>query len=156
MVGITRRQCTSLARIGEAMGIVNRNEIPLALRPRGPSPAEHATAQQHAVAGFTRTQGLIDLTGEYFQAQGANGRSRATCHILQEAWSIVPGTIQRLFDETGGTHPIFNPLDANNENADLSTVDHRRSPSRHGTFGALSPRLPWEGLCYTALPFGRA
>ena len=27
------------------------------------------------------TQGLIDLTGEYFQAQGANGRSCATCHM---------------------------------------------------------------------------
>ena len=73
------------------------------------------------------TQGLIDLTGEYFQAQGANGRSCATCHIPQEAWSIIPGTIQRLFDETGGTHPIFNPLDANNENADLSTVEAREA-----------------------------
>ena len=83
------------------------------------NPAGHA-------ATFS-TQGLIDLTGEYFQAQGANGRSCATCHIPQEAWSIIPGTIQRLFDETGGTHPIFRPLDANNENADLSTVEAREA-----------------------------
>ena len=83
------------------------------------NPAGHA-------ATFS-TQGLIDLTGEYFQAQGANGRSCATCHIPQEAWSITPGTIQRLFDETGGTHPIFRPLDANNENADLSTVEAREA-----------------------------
>ena len=73
------------------------------------------------------TQGFIDLTGEYFQAQGSNGRSCATCHIPQDAWSINPATIQRLFDETGGTHPIFNRLDANNPNADLSTADAREA-----------------------------
>jgi cytochrome c peroxidase len=73
------------------------------------------------------TQGVVDLTGEYFQAQGSNGRSCATCHIPREAWSINPSTIQRLFDQTGGTHPIFNPLDANNPNADLSTVEAREA-----------------------------
>src|SRR5262245_23031114 len=52
------------------------------------------------------TAGFVDLTGEYFQAQGANGRSCASCHIPEEAWSINPGTLQRLFDETGGTHPV--------------------------------------------------
>ena len=35
--------------------------------------------------------------------------------------------MQRLFDETGGTHPVFNPLDANNPNADLSTVEAREA-----------------------------
>jgi cytochrome c peroxidase len=73
------------------------------------------------------TQGGVDLTGEYFQAQGTNGRSCATCHLPQEAWSITPGTIQRLFDESGGTHPIFNVLDANHPNADLSTVEAREA-----------------------------
>jgi len=74
------------------------------------------------------TQGIIDLTGEYFQAQGTNGRSCATCHIPQDAWSINPATIQRLFDDTGGTHPIFNPLDANTNNlAALSTVEGREA-----------------------------
>jgi hypothetical protein len=73
------------------------------------------------------TQGVVDLTGEYFQAQGTNGRSCATCHISQEAWSITPGTIQRLFDQTGGEHPIFNPLDANHQDADLSTVEAREA-----------------------------
>jgi cytochrome c peroxidase len=83
------------------------------------NPAGHA-------ATFS-TQGVVDLTGEYFQAQGTNGRSCATCHIPQEAWSIIPGTIQRLFDQTGGTHPIFNRLDANHQDADLSTVEAREA-----------------------------
>src|SRR5262245_33639204 len=74
------------------------------------------------------TQGFVDLTGAYFHAQGSNGRSCASCHIPQEAWSINPGTLQRLFDETGGTHPVFNPLDANNPlTGDFSTVEGRRA-----------------------------
>ena len=83
------------------------------------NPAGHA-------ATFS-TQGVVDLTGEYFQAQGVNGRSCVTCHIPQEAWSVTPGTIQRLFDQTGGTHPIFNRLDANHSEANLSTVEAREA-----------------------------
>ncbi len=71
------------------------------------------------------TQGAVDLTGEYFQAQGTNGRSCATCHVPEDAWSINPGTLQRLFDETEGTHAVFNLLDANNPSMDVSTVEGR-------------------------------
>lgn len=78
------------------------------------------------VATFS-TQGLVALTGEYFQAQGTNGRSCVTCHVPQDAWSITPGTIQRMFDDTAGTHPIFNQLDANNLGADFTTVAGRES-----------------------------
>jgi len=73
------------------------------------------------------TRGFVDLAGEYFQPQGANGRACSTCHTPQDAWSVNPGTIGRLFAQTNGTHPIFNPLDANNPGADLSTVDARRA-----------------------------
>ena len=52
------------------------------------------------------TQGEVNLTGEYFQAQGTNGRSCVSCHIPDEAWSINPGTLQDLFDQTGGTQLI--------------------------------------------------
>ena len=98
------------------------------------------------------TQGSVDLTGEYFQAQGTNGRSCSTCHIPQEAWSINPGTIQDLFDETDGTHPIFNLLDADNpETANLTTVEGRldafsmllsRGVFRRG--GVPRPNSEWE------------
>ena len=74
------------------------------------------------------TQGFVDLTGEYFQAQGTNGRSCSSCHIPEEAWSINPGTLQHLFDETDGTHPVFDRLDANNPlTANLGTVEGRLS-----------------------------
>ena len=70
-------------------------------------------------------QGLVDLAGEYFQAQGANGRSCATCHLAEEAWAITPGTLQRLFDQTGGMHPVFNRLDSNNEAMPVGSVEER-------------------------------
>jgi cytochrome c peroxidase len=73
------------------------------------------------------TQGSVDLTGEYFQAQGTNGRSCASCHIAEEAWSINPGTLQHLFDETDGKHPVFHELDANNPDMidENSTTEQR-------------------------------
>ena len=73
------------------------------------------------------TRGLVDLTGEYFQAQGTNGRACSTCHTPHDAWSITPGAIALLFEQTDGTHPIFNPLDADNPEADFSTVEARRA-----------------------------
>lgn len=97
------------------------------------------------------TQGEVNLTGEYFQPQGTNGRSCASCHIPEEAWSINPGTLQELFDQTGGTHPVFNTLDANNPNMDVSTPDARlaaysmllsRGVFRRG--GVPRPNSEWE------------
>jgi mono/diheme cytochrome c family protein len=97
------------------------------------------------------TLGLVDLTGEYFQAQGTNGRSCASCHTPEDAWAITPDTLRRLFDETGGTHPVFNALDANNPTLDLSTVDARRAAYSmmlsRGVFrrgGALVATREWD------------
>jgi cytochrome c peroxidase len=91
------------------------------------APAPQSNLNPNGIAATVSTQGFIDITSEYFQAQGSNGRSCATCHISAEAWSINPGTIRLLFALTGGTHPIFNPLDANNPEADLRTVEARRA-----------------------------
>ena len=91
-------------------------------------PNNHPVRNPGGAGATFSTQGSVDLTGEYFQAQGTNGRSCASCHIPEEAWGINPGTLQRLFDETGGTHPVFNRLDANNPDAgDFSTIEGRRA-----------------------------
>ena len=45
--------------------------------------------------------------------------------LLMKAWSITPGTPQHLFDETNGTHPVFNLPAANNPNMDVSTAEAR-------------------------------
>jgi cytochrome c peroxidase len=71
------------------------------------------------------TRGAVNLTGEFFKVQGKNGQSCATCHIPEEAWSITPATLQRLFNETDGKHPVFSALDVNNPKMDVSTGDAR-------------------------------
>jgi hypothetical protein len=114
-------------------------------------PNNHPVRNPGGKSATFSTQGFVDLTGEYFQAQGTNGRSCASCHIPEEAWAINPGTLQDLFDETDGTHPVFNPLDANNPNMDLSTPEARlaaysmlltRGVFRRG--GAPRPDSEWE------------
>jgi cytochrome c peroxidase len=114
-------------------------------------PNNHPERNPGGKSATFSTQGAIDLTGEYFQAQGTNGRSCATCHIPGEAWSITPGSLQHLFDETNGTHPVFNLLDANNPNMDVSTPEARlaaysmllsRGVFRRG--GAPRPNSEWE------------
>lgn len=114
-------------------------------------PNNHPERNPGGKAATFSTRGSVDLTGEYFRAQGTNGRSCASCHRPDEAWSVTPGTLQQFFDETGGTHPVFNPLDADNPNADLSTPEARlkaysmllsRGVFRRG--GAPRPNSEWE------------
>jgi cytochrome c peroxidase len=88
-------------------------------------PNNHPHRNPGGYAATFSTQGAVHLTGEYFQPQGTNGRSCATCHVPEDAWSINPPTLQRLFDETAGTHPVFNLLDANNPAMDVSTLEGR-------------------------------
>jgi cytochrome c peroxidase len=114
-------------------------------------PNNHPEGNPGGKAATFSTQGSVDLTGEYFQAQGANGRSCASCHNPKEAWSITPCTLQHLFDETDGLHPVFNLLDANNPNMDVSTPEARltaysmllsRGVFRRG--GVPRPNSEWE------------
>jgi cytochrome c peroxidase len=119
--------------------------------PQDSIPNNHPAQNPDGKSATFSTQGSVDLTGEYFQAQGTNGRSCASCHIAKEAWSITPSTLQHLFDETDGTHPVFNLLDANNPNMDVSTPEARlaaysmllsRGVFRRG--GAPRPNSEWE------------
>ena len=88
-------------------------------------PNNHPQKNPGGKAATFSTQGSVNLTGEYFQAQGTNGRSCASCHIAEEAWSINPGTLQDLFDTTNGSHPVFNLLDANNPGMPETTTEQR-------------------------------
>jgi hypothetical protein len=76
-------------------------------KPKESIPNNHPQKNPGGKAATFSTQGSVNLSGEYFQAQGTNGRSCASCHIPEEAWSINPGTLQDLFDKTDGTHPVF-------------------------------------------------
>src|SRR5689334_10715476 len=74
------------------------------------------------------TAGKVDLTGPFFQSLGTNGRSCGSCHEPSDGWTVTPKHIQQRFDASGGTDPIFRPVDgANAPELDVSTVDARRS-----------------------------
>jgi hypothetical protein len=73
------------------------------------------------------TTGSVDLTNEFFQSLGTNGRSCGTCHAPMDGMTITPPHIRTRFDRTGGTDPVFRPIDgANRPDADVSTVHARR------------------------------
>ena len=114
-------------------------------------PNNHPFKNPNGKSATFSTQGKVDLTSEFFQAQGTNGRSCASCHIADDAWAINPGTLQEIFDETDGTDPVFNLLDADNPNMDVSTTEARLAAYsmllRYGVFrrgGAPRPNSEWE------------
>lgn len=125
----------------------------LGSNPADSIPNNHPHRNPGGYSATFSTQGAVDLTGEYFQAQGTNGRSCVTCHTAEEAWSITPATLQRFFDETAGEHPVFNRLDANNPNAaDAATTVEERLAAysmllRRGVFrrgGTPRANAEWE------------
>jgi hypothetical protein len=71
---------------------------------------------------------LVDHNNPFFESLGTNGRSCATCHVASQAWSISAPDVRRRFDLTAGLDPIFRTVDGSNSpDADISTVDARRS-----------------------------
>jgi cytochrome c peroxidase len=72
--------------------------------------------------------GALDKSNVFFQSLGTNGRSCGSCHQEDQGWTITPGGTQARFDRSGGTDPIFRPVDgAVCPTADVSTVDARRA-----------------------------
>ena len=89
--------------------------------------------------GFAATisiAGRIDLTNEFFQDLGANGRRCVSCHLPSAGWTITPPQVQAIFERTkGGTIPdslglgaIFRTNDGSNSpDADVTTLAARRN-----------------------------
>ena len=81
------------------------------------------------------TAGSIDMTNEFFQDLGTNGRRCVTCHLPTAGWTETPAQIRAVFEATqGGTRPdplglgaIFRTNDGSvSPLADISTEDARR------------------------------
>ncbi len=90
---------------------------------------------EHGHATTISTQGRIDLTNEFFQDLGSNGRRCVTCHLPTAGWSITPEQVEAIFWATdGGVRPdpfglgaIFRLNDgANRPDADVSSRRKRR------------------------------
>src|SRR6266853_553831 len=82
------------------------------------------------------TAGRIDLTNEFFQDLGANGRRCVSCHVPSAGWTIIPSQVQAIFartlggviDDALGLGAIFRTNDGSNSPAaDVSSLAARRS-----------------------------
>ncbi len=65
------------------------------------------------IATFNKN-GNIDQTNPFFQSLGTNGRTCATCHQADQAFSLNTQKIQQLFAQTNGQDPLFAPVDGAN------------------------------------------
>ena len=72
--------------------------------------------------------GSVDLSGPFFQSLGTNGRSCASCHLPDQAWSISADSVQDRFVATQGRDPIFRTNDGSNcdHSIDVSTLEGRK------------------------------
>jgi len=82
------------------------------------------------------TAGRIDLTNEFFQDLGTNGRRCVSCHLPSAGWTVTPEQMQATFDKTDGgaiddgfgLGAAFRLNDgANAPNAPVATLEQRRA-----------------------------
>lgn len=144
-----------LAVLGLAWVLVkylrNRPGAPTSSSLQGSIPNNRPLQNPAGEAATFSPRGNVDLTGDFFKPQGTNGQSCATCHIPEDAWSITPATLERLFNETDGKHPVFSLQDANTPSMDVSTKEARRAAYSmlltRGVFrrgGPPPPNSEWE------------
>src|SRR4051794_37665909 len=85
-----------VALIGLVLGVAyylrSRTGPPTSSRLKGSIVNNQPLPNPGGEAATISTKGYVNLTGEFFRAQGKNGQSCATCHIPEEAWSITPAT----------------------------------------------------------------
>ncbi len=73
------------------------------------------------------TAGGIDQSNPFFQSLGTNGRSCASCHIQGSGWGLSAAFARSTFDATGGSDPLFSPVDG----ANCPSVTPADGPSGH-------------------------
>ena len=64
--------------------------------------------------GTVSTTGTIDASNAFFRSLGTNGRSCGTCHLEASAFGLSAEAVQAVFAATGGTDPLFAPVDGAN------------------------------------------
>src|SRR3954469_5470786 len=64
--------------------------------------------------GTVSTTGTIDRGNPFFVSFGTNGRSCGSCHFQGSAFGLSAQAAQAVFAATGGTDPLFAPVDGAN------------------------------------------
>jgi cytochrome c peroxidase len=116
--------------------------------PPPPAPAVPATPnafpdQAGTWANFS-LPGATDRRGPFFQSLGSNGRTCASCHAGNDAWTATPAQLQRRFADSNGTDPVFAAIDGTN----CPTLNIQ-TPLAHA---AASSMLLGKGLIRVEMP----
>ena len=64
--------------------------------------------------GTVSTTGMIERGNAFFRSLGTNGRSCGSCHFQASAFGLSATAAQAVFAATGGTDPLFAPVDGAN------------------------------------------
>src|SRR6478736_10350555 len=72
------------------------------------------TANASGQMGTVSTTGAIDAGNAFFRSLGTNGRSCGSCHLQASAFGLSAQAAQAVFAATGGTDPLFAPVDGAN------------------------------------------
>jgi cytochrome c peroxidase len=91
----------------------------------GTLPNNFPFLNQAGTAATFSPAGFVDLDNAFHSAPGSNGRTCESCHLPHAGWSIRPADVEFRFLLTRGKDPLFNPLDANKPNPDVSTLKAR-------------------------------
>ena len=116
------RACVVVSALVAAVGIATRAPA------QGNGPNMFGFANPTGIHRTYNVNGSVDFDNPFFQSLGSNGRSCGSCHQPTDGWTIVPSNVQARFEATDGEDPIFRTNDGSNSpNADVSTVEARRS-----------------------------
>jgi cytochrome c peroxidase len=116
------RTCGVVCALVAAVGIAAKAAA------QGNGPNMFGFANPTGIHRTYNVNGSVDFDNPFFQALGTNGRSCGSCHQPTDGWTIVPSHVQARFEATDGEDPIFRTNDGSNSpNADVSTVEARRS-----------------------------
>jgi cytochrome c553 len=105
------------------------------------------------------TGGAIHENNAFFQALGTNGRTCATCHQADQAFSISAQGVQKLYQRTHGQDPLFAAFDGANCPTNTS-----KEPAAHSLLlergliriGITLPASPQFQLSVVHDPYGCA
>lgn len=86
---------------------------------------KHFKDKTGTVATFN-TAGDIREDNAFFQSLGTNGRTCATCHQADQAFSISGQGVRELYERTNGMDPLFAAFDGAN-----CPTDKSRAPEAH-------------------------
>ena len=66
------------------------------------------------IVGVVNVNGPTQNTGPFFQSLGTNGRSCGSCHVASQAMGLSAAGARARFAATGGSDPLFAPVDGAN------------------------------------------